>query len=381
MKTRYSAHSDVGRKREVNQDAYAVEPADLDAPDRLLVVCDGMGGHAAGEVASELGTRTIVEHYCADPAAPPESLLNTAFNAANQQIYTQGHGTMGTTGIAALIRGDRLHIANVGDSRAYLVRDGTIRQLSRDHSLVSDQIAAGLMTVEQARASSFRNVITRALGHLPNLSVDHFVETLYPRDIIILSTDGMHGLIEDDEILAAFKASSLDEAVTSLIDLANQRGGPDNITVAAAQTFDGDDLPAISDDFASYTAAELAAPTETAEPATAEPTITGTDAAETGQPAPAGKPIERPLSRNGLVLAGLLLLLITGAGAFFLLNRSSSGLPEPTTTATASASATATASASATATAPTSTIITAPTPGTTPEATVVPQPSPESSEP
>lgn len=329
MKTRYSAHSDVGLKREVNQDAFAVEPEASEASERLLVVCDGMGGHVAGEVASRIGTSTIIEHYRADPAAAPETMLEIAFNAANQQIYTEGHGTMGTTGIAALIRGDHLHIANVGDSRAYLVRDGAIRQLSRDHSLVSDQIAAGLMTAEQARASSFRNVITRALGHLPELSVDHFVETLYLGDIVLLSTDGMHGLIEDEEILAAFDELPLAEAINRLIKLANERGGPDNITVAAAQLIGNDDPPAVSNDFASYTSAELAAPGETAEPAEAE-VATTTVPAEAAPPAPADTSPERPLTRTGLILAILLLILIIGAGAFFLSNPTG---PPPTATA------------------------------------------------
>jgi protein phosphatase len=348
VKSRYSAHSDVGLKREINQDAFAVEPETTEATERLLVVCDGMGGHAAGEVASRLGTSTIVEHYRADSRAAPESLLETAFIAANQQIYTEGHGTMGTTGIAALIRDDHLHITNVGDSRAYLLRGGSIRQLSRDHSLVSDQVAAGLMTVEQARASSFRNVITRALGHLPELSVDHFVETLYAGDIVVLSTDGMHGLIEDEEILAAFGELPLTEAVSRLIALANQRGGPDNITIAAAQMLGNDDVPADSDavagyapaatatpadsdDLAGYTPAEPAAPADyddfasytSAEPATpAEPETAATPSSEVQQSQGADPP-ERSLNRAGLVLALLLLLLMIGAGAFLLANPTS----------------------------------------------------------
>ncbi len=324
MKSRYSAHSDVGLKREINQDAFAVEPEAAEAPERLLVVCDGMGGHVAGEIASRRGTSIIVEHYCADPQAAPEALLETAFTAANQRIYTEGHGTMGTTGIAALIRGDHLHVANVGDSRAYLLRDDGIRQVSRDHSLVSDQVAAGLMTADQARASSFRNVITRALGHLPELSVDHFAETLYAGDIVILSTDGMHGLIEDEEILAAFRALPLAKAVNRLINLANQRGGPDNITIVAARLVDNDDPTTGNDDFAGDTAADPA------ELAAAEAAAATTTSAETPPQSAAGTSPERPLTRAGIILAILLLLLMIGAGAFLLASPAS--LP-PTATA------------------------------------------------
>ena len=169
MHVRFSARTHQGMRREINQDAYGSgHPGEA----TLLVVCDGMGGHAAGEVASRLGVETIVAGVGQEQ--PPDEALRAAFEAANARIYAEGSGSMGTTGVAALFTQNILHVANVGDSRAYLVREDAIVQISRDHSFVSDQVAAGLMTEEQARASSVRNIITRALGHSPEVEVDLF---------------------------------------------------------------------------------------------------------------------------------------------------------------------------------------------------------------
>ena len=122
MRVRFSAGTHVGMRREVNQDSYDCKQSDLAT---LLVVCDGMGGHAAGEVASRIGVETIVATYSAEQ--PPEDSLRQAFVTANQRIYSEGHGSMGTTGVAALFLNDTLYVANVGDSRAYVVREGQIR--------------------------------------------------------------------------------------------------------------------------------------------------------------------------------------------------------------------------------------------------------------
>jgi len=142
---------------------------------------------------------------------------------------------MGTTGVAALLLHDTLLIANVGDSRAYLLRDAQLTQLSRDHSLVEEQVAAGLLTPDQARNSSYRNMITRALGHLAEVRVDLFKVDAQIGDLVLLSSDGMHGLIEDQEIAQILGQVAPKEAVKRLVKLANERGGPDNITVVVAQ--------------------------------------------------------------------------------------------------------------------------------------------------
>lgn len=278
MRVRFSARTHIGQRREVNQDAYATEER---GPATLLLVCDGMGGHAAGEVASQLAVETIMARY--ESAVSPDQALRDAFTSANQAIYNQGRGTMGTTGVAALFLHNRLYVANVGDSRAYLVREGQIDQISHDHSFVSDQLAAGLITPEQARTSSIRNIITRALGHSGSVEVDLFERQLCAGDTVLLSSDGMHGLLADTEIAEVAGIFPPDEAVQRLVDMANARGGPDNITVVIAQV---DELDA------------------------ALPTTTPLN-----RPADPEPPTELPLSRMGLLLASLTLLLLLSVGA------------------------------------------------------------------
>jgi len=288
MRVRFSARTHVGMRREVNQDAYG---SGQPGPATLLVVCDGMGGHAAGEVASALGVATIVEMF--RPDLPPGEALNAAFTNANQRIYNEGRGSMGTTGVAALLLQNVLHVANVGDSRAYLVREDAIRQISQDHSFVSDQVAAGLMTPEQARSSNIRNIITRALGHTDSVEVDLFTLPLRPGDTVILSSDGMHGLVSDAEIAEVAGVLTLDEAAQRLVDMANERGGPDNVTVVIARV---DELDATGPDEVPTT------PLTEPEPPPAAPP----------------PPIERPLSRLGAVLAALTLVALLSLGGLLL---------------------------------------------------------------
>jgi protein phosphatase len=243
MKLQHSARTDVGRTRDHNEDNYGVgESAQIETLGSLFVVCDGMGGHAAGEVASSLGVEMILNAYYETPGENRAAVLEQAFERANLLIHSEGRGTMGTTGVAALLFQDVLHIANVGDSRAYLIRNGTIHQISRDHSLVSDQVAAGLVTPEQARSVHYRNVITRALGYQQDVVVDLFRWPLQVNDLIVLSSDGLHGLIEDAEIAKILISGPLANTVEQLVDLANERGGTDNITAVAivVETLDWD---------------------------------------------------------------------------------------------------------------------------------------------
>lgn len=235
MKVRCSATSDVGLKREINQDSYGIGDQSLsEQKGLLLVVCDGMGGHASGEIASKLGVQVILEHYYNTDDSDRVSLLEQAFFHANRRIYDDGEGTMGTTGVAALIYKGNLYVANVGDSRAYLIREGHIDQISRDHSLVAEQLTAGLITAEQARQSSYRNMITRALGYRPEVQVDIFTVPIQDNDVIVLSSDGLHGLVDDDEISQIATTMSPEDAVQQLITMANDRGGIDNITATVA---------------------------------------------------------------------------------------------------------------------------------------------------
>ena len=236
MKLRWSALTDVGRVRDHNEDIFvAGEPPAADAAGQLLVVCDGMGGHAAGEVASKLAAETILAaFYAADPAADRASVLRQAFVSANEQVFAHGRGRMGTTGVAGVLHHDALLVANVGDSRAYLVRAGQARQISRDHSFVSDQVAAGLITEDEARVSPVRNVITRAIGHQADVDVDLFRQPLQIGDRLLLASDGLHGLVTDAELAHFAQLDPLDDAVVALVNLANERGGSDNITVVLA---------------------------------------------------------------------------------------------------------------------------------------------------
>jgi protein phosphatase len=291
MQIRWSGQTDVGLKREVNQDSFgSVELA----AGRLLLVCDGMGGHAAGEVASRIGVEVVLEHFGSE-VPDAEAALCIAFAEANSRIYSEGNGTMGTTAVAAVLQHNLLSVANVGDSRAYLIREGRPRQISRDHSLVSDQVAAGLMTAEQARSSLVRNIITRALGHQPQVEVDMFHVGLRAGDTVLLSSDGMHGLIEDAEIAEIAGMLTPDETAERLVALANERGGIDNITVVVAQI---DELDPNSP--------QLAADEPVDEVIPESERIT--------------EPLERPLNRVGMLLSLLTLsiLLFIGGWALYM---------------------------------------------------------------
>jgi protein phosphatase len=245
MKLRHSARTDVGRTRDHNEDDFGVgEGAGVEQYGELLIVCDGMGGHAAGEVASRLGVETILSTYYSDASPDRVDVLRRAFERANARIHAEGRGAMGTTGVAALFYQGMLHVANVGDSRAYLIRNDEICQVSRDHSLVGEQVAAGVITADQARSSYYRNVITRALGYQSEVQVDLFHLPLQAGDMVVLCSDGLHGLVGDEEISEIVRSMPLADAVDRLIDLANERGGTDNITAIVAQVDELDALPA-----------------------------------------------------------------------------------------------------------------------------------------
>lgn len=249
MQLRHAARTDAGRARDHNEDFIAFEAGRERAEQgALFVVCDGIGGYARGEVASELAARTITSRFYAYLAdRPAEASLLDAIEAANAEVFQQGGGKMGTTGVMAYFHDDAVMIANVGDCRAYLVRDGKPRQITRDHSFVAEQVAAGMLTEQQARESSYRNIITRAIGHRPDVEVDVFREPLLKNDIVVLCSDGLHGQVEPSEIALAVTRVPLDDACRALIKLANDRGGPDNITIVAvrvvALTIGGDDQP------------------------------------------------------------------------------------------------------------------------------------------
>lgn len=240
--------SDIGRRRERNQDNVThLIPSDahvLDEKGALFIVCDGMGGHAAGEVASELGVKTISEEYYNTPGSDVITALATSVERANDAIYHRAienpeYGGMGTTCVALVVAGGRAFVVNIGDSRAYIIRDGKMHQVTRDHSWVAEQVRVGLLTEEQARNHSHRNVITRSLGTQPNVTADLFVQTMQNGDRVLLCSDGLHGYVDEGEIERVVTGDQEpNDAVQSLIDMANANGGPDNISATLVYLID-----------------------------------------------------------------------------------------------------------------------------------------------
>ena len=235
MKCSHSARTDVGRHREHNEDDYGVgEGIHVNDRGHLFVVCDGMGGHEAGEVASRIAVESILSAYYNDPNEDRGAALSVAFDYANTSIFNEGTLSgisMGTTGVAAIMHRDECVVANVGDSRAYLIRKGAIRQISYDHTFINEQIAAGVITSDEADKMLYKHIITRALGHQPDVMVDTFRFAVLPNDLIVLTSDGLINHLSDNDILSVCTQNSLVDSVDRLVDMANERGGNDNITV------------------------------------------------------------------------------------------------------------------------------------------------------
>ncbi len=239
--------TDVGRKREHNEDNMAhVIPKDPQVMARkgaLFIVADGMGGHAAGEVASEIAVDAVTNVYYQDDSDDAATSLISAIRRANALIHQRAaenmlRSGMGTTCIAAVLRGNMAYIANVGDSRAYIVRGGKVRQISQDHSWVAEQVRAGLLTEEQARTHAQRNVITRCLGTQADVEIDVFPEPLEENDALVLCSDGLSGYIADEDMLKIVEQTGPQESVYHLIEQANENGGPDNITAIVVRVLE-----------------------------------------------------------------------------------------------------------------------------------------------
>jgi len=250
---RYSAaaRSDVGRKRHGNEDNFCLAPEI-----GLFVVADGMGGHAAGEVASRLAVDTIQEwvakYLSGSDAAivgKPEPMCSREANfllssvrLANRIIHDTAQGRreyagMGTTVVSVLAVNDHVALAHVGDSRIYRVRGEQIVQLSRDHSLVQQQVDRGIISPEEAQGSQYKHLITRALGLEESVDVDLAEQPVLPGDFLLLCSDGLSDLLEDVEMRAVVleHADDLEKACQALVDRANYRGGDDNITALLIQ--------------------------------------------------------------------------------------------------------------------------------------------------
>lgn len=232
--------TDVGRKRLHNEDSVAhivpKDPVIMAKKGALFIVADGMGGHAAGEVASEIAVNTVCNSYYQDTDEDVSGSLARAIKSANLVIYQRASESaaqqgMGTTCVAAVLRDTTVYIANVGDSRAYLIRNNQIKQISRDHSWVAEQVRTGALTSDQARSHTMRNMITRSLGFVSDVEVDIFAEPVVEGDTLLLCTDGLSGMVDDHEMQQIIEQYVPQECVYRLIDRANEQGGVDNITV------------------------------------------------------------------------------------------------------------------------------------------------------
>jgi len=230
--------TDVGRQRSNNQDHYG-EGAAADGA-RLLVVADGMGGHAGGATASRMAVETVRRVVGAAGEASGES-LRAALEQANREVHDQARqeaelAGMGTTGVALLFTGDgRGWVANVGDSRAYRLREGELVQITEDHSLVAELQRRGVISEEEALVHPRRNEVLRSLGVEPDVTVDVLELDVRPGDQFLLCSDGLSGVVRDGEIAEVLRREPPEQAVRTLVDFANERGGPDNVTVQIAR--------------------------------------------------------------------------------------------------------------------------------------------------
>ncbi len=237
---------DIGRKREVNQDYVFVSDKPLGNIPNLLVVADGMGGHKAGDFASRYAVESLKDALKKGTEDGPEAMIKKAIQFANQKLVEASRQDarlegMGTTLVAATVIEQTLYFANVGDSRLYLLNHG-IKQLSRDHSFVQEMVRLGGINAEDAKHHPDKNIITRAVGVGEKLEIDFFEYRLQKGDMILMCTDGLSNMIEDEEILRIVKSSrDIVEAVERLIERANENGGQDNIGVILAEPFAGEE--------------------------------------------------------------------------------------------------------------------------------------------
>lgn len=240
--------TDVGRRRKINEDSFLVSPEG-----NLYAVCDGMGGHNAGEVASRMAIETIsafversaVEKEITWPWGLDANLsfdanrLKTAIRLANARVFQAADNRedltgMGTTVVAAIASGDRITIGSAGDSRCYLVREGEMKQLTRDDSWVSAAVGEGILNSDDVEHHPLRNVITKAVGARDTIDLELVEHDLQKGDLVLLCSDGLHGMVGDTEIsriLREGETARLEDVSSLLVDAANEAGGRDNVTV------------------------------------------------------------------------------------------------------------------------------------------------------
>jgi PPM family protein phosphatase len=245
---RHAALTDIGLHRKTNEDTFVVQPP-------LYAICDGMGGAQAGEVASGLAAETLAHQVVAGAE------LGDAAQAANAAVFARANANveqtgMGTTLTALLLDGDEARFAHVGDSRAYLLRDGELTQLTDDHSLVGEMMREGRLTADEAAVHPHRSILSRALGTEPTVRIDEFAVDLRGGDALLLCSDGLCGVVPADTLRRHLARPDPDDAARRLIQEARKLGGPDNITAVVLRLDDEDQAGAV----ATQTAAAAAAP-------------------------------------------------------------------------------------------------------------------------
>ncbi len=241
MKTFSMTH--IGRRREMNQDYLFTSETAVGNLPNLFLVADGMGGHAAGDYASRFTVEKMVEHIRESAQREPVMLMKEAALLANRLLAAAAYNDpgkmgMGTTIVAASVVDGRLYTANVGDSRLYVINREKIIQVTRDHSLVEEMVRLGEMDREEAKDHPDKNIITRAIGVMPEVSVDFFETQLDAGDSVLICTDGLTNMVEDKEIKRiVLSQRDIVEKVEKLVETANENGGRDNITVVLIEPF------------------------------------------------------------------------------------------------------------------------------------------------
>lgn len=234
--------TDIGRVRPTNQDCYCA--GEHDSGMTWLVVCDGMGGPAGGNIASTTAAKVLSDNITLKfkknmSRRSIKNLLVTAANAANINVFDMASSNeelegMGTTAVAAIVDKGVAHIINIGDSRAYILNENGINQVTIDHSLVQQMVDCGKLTVEEAKTHPHKNIITKAVGIKENVDVDYFEIELNKDDILLLCTDGLTNNLSNEDIYSIVSENKSNEFIEILVDRANENGGSDNITVVAA---------------------------------------------------------------------------------------------------------------------------------------------------
>lgn len=234
------AKTDIGSKRSMNQDSYYCNETSVGSFHNLFIVADGMGGHKAGDQASKLCVTQMEDAISKSAHKTPVSIFEEAVAKANLAVYQEAKGNieyegMGTTMVACTVQNDTMYVANIGDSRLYLLRE-KLHQITSDHSLVEELVKKGNLTESEARIHPQKNIITRALGTDSQVSADYFEVAIQKGDIILLCSDGLSNMIDDEDMEYIVNQSrSLEDAGKALVDKANQNGGDDNITVVLAK--------------------------------------------------------------------------------------------------------------------------------------------------